>query len=67
MTSALCDQAQTDSSQAAFLLWNLDNELYQQEGQSHTQDVRTPGARMMWVQRRGSKGRDKKGGGGMHP
>ncbi|XP_045390105.1 uncharacterized protein C22orf15 homolog isoform X2 [Lemur catta] len=38
--------------------------LHQQEGQGHRQDVRPLGAPKTWVQRKGSRGRDEKGGRG---
>ncbi|XP_008960389.1 uncharacterized protein C22orf15 homolog isoform X1 [Pan paniscus] len=68
MTSALCDQVQTDNNPAGLLLQNLEllRSCISKRGKVR-QDLRPPGAPKLWVQRMGCRGRDKKGRGGRYP
>lgn len=68
MTSALCDQVQTDSNPVRLLLQNLEllRSCISKRGKVR-QDLRLLGAPKLWVQRMGCGGRDKKGRGGRYP
>ncbi|XP_030770662.1 uncharacterized protein C22orf15 homolog isoform X10 [Rhinopithecus roxellana] len=68
MTSALCDQVQTDSNPARLLLRNLEllRSCISKRGKVR-QDLRLLGAPKLWVQRMGCGGRDKKGRRGRYP
>nr|XP_054399151.1 uncharacterized protein C22orf15 homolog isoform X3 [Pongo abelii]XP_054399152.1 uncharacterized protein C22orf15 homolog isoform X3 [Pongo abelii]XP_054399153.1 uncharacterized protein C22orf15 homolog isoform X3 [Pongo abelii] len=67
MTSALCDQVQTDNP-AGLLLQNLEllRSCISKRGKVR-QDLRPPGTPKLWVQRMGCRGKDKKGRGGRYP
>ncbi|XP_033089876.1 uncharacterized protein C22orf15 homolog isoform X1 [Trachypithecus francoisi] len=68
MTSASCDQVQTDSNPARLLLRNLEllRSCISNRGKVR-QDLRLLGAPKLWVQRMGCGGRDKKGRRGRYP